>query len=135
MLDCIDHGRTGNAQGYASKRLDGKPMGMHRVVFFERNGYMPEVVRHTCDNPRCINPAHLIAGTHADNSRDMVERGRSISGEKHLDAKLDWEKVAWIRANYVKGSKELGSVALGKRFGVGHRRILAVVHGETWCEN
>lgn len=135
MLDCIDHGRIGNAQGYASKRLNGKPTGMHRVVFFEQNGYMPEVVRHTCDNPRCINPAHLIAGTHADNSRDMVERGRSISGENHLDAKLTWKDVRWIRENYVRGSKELGSVALGRRFGVHSSGIRRIIRGEAWCEN
>lgn len=135
MLDCIDHGRKGNAQGYASKRHEGKPMGYHRVVFFEANGYWPEVVRHTCDNPRCINPAHLIAGTHADNSRDMVERGRSISGEAHLDAKLTWKDVEWIRANYVKGSRELGSTAMAKRFGMHSSAIRRLMRGETWCEN
>lgn len=37
----------------------------------------PMVVRHTCDNRKCINPEHLVPGTHRENMKDMVERGRS----------------------------------------------------------
>lgn len=52
----------------------------HRVVWEFANGELLDpytVVRHTCDNPPCCNPAHLVAGTQADNVRDMVERGRA----------------------------------------------------------
>jgi HNH endonuclease len=40
------------------------------------------VVRHTCDNRRCCNPAHLIMGTQADNIRDREERGRGNNEAK-----------------------------------------------------
>jgi len=41
-----------------------------------------KVIRHTCDNPACINPQHLIMGTQQDNIRDRTMRGRTA---KHLE--------------------------------------------------
>lgn len=51
---------------------------MHRVSFELHKGPIPDglLVRHTCDNPPCINPEHLITGTRADNVADMIARGR-----------------------------------------------------------
>lgn len=43
---------------------------------------MPPVVRHTCDNRKCINPIHLIGGTQADNMQDASDRGRTMRGRK-----------------------------------------------------
>jgi hypothetical protein len=49
---------------------------VHRLSAFVALGIEPPVVRHRCDNPPCIRPDHLVAGTQADNIRDAVERGR-----------------------------------------------------------
>lgn len=56
----------------------GHVRGTHRVAYWLDRGEWPGdlVVRHSCDNPPCVNPAHLLLGTHADNVRDKMERGR-----------------------------------------------------------
>lgn len=81
MTSCVDHGKKGNSRGYTSRaiKVNGKwfTTTAHRVVFFTIHGYWPQVVRHTCDNPRCINPEHLVGGTQKDNRADCVSRGRT----------------------------------------------------------
>jgi hypothetical protein len=59
----------------------GKRERAHRIAYQIAHGPLPDgvLVRHTCDNPPCCNPGHLRLGSFADNTRDMVERGRHYS--------------------------------------------------------
>lgn len=52
--------------------------GAHRFAYSLVYGEIPDglVICHTCDNPRCCNPAHLYAGTMADNIHDREARNR-----------------------------------------------------------
>jgi hypothetical protein len=70
---------TGKCQwtGHAKFNLDNTWMQASRIMFYLTEGYFPPVVRHTCDNPPCVNPYHLLGGTQADNLRDMSNRGRA----------------------------------------------------------
>jgi len=62
--------------GYGQFYVGNKHGGAHRMAYYLATGEKPEVVRHTCDNPPCCNPKHLLGGTHADNAHDREERGR-----------------------------------------------------------
>lgn len=137
VVPCKDHGLAGGANGYATAQIVAAQFtfstGLHRKVFFERWGFLPEVVRHTCDNPRCIEITHLRAGTQVDNMADMRERGRAGDcrnfGTSNGRTVLTDSDVQSIRAQYVKGSREFGLPALSRKFGVGTSQIYRVVKG------
>jgi hypothetical protein len=67
---------AGTRSGYGIFTYRCKDYRAHRFVYWLIHSTWPPVVRHTCDNPPCCNPRHLLAGTQQDNVRDRVERGR-----------------------------------------------------------
>lgn len=78
--DCLTR-RTGIFYGTVSFER-GKSMGAHRASYIVHNGPIPhgEVVRHTCDNPTCVEPTHLLVGSHWDNAQDKASRNRTATG-------------------------------------------------------
>jgi hypothetical protein len=66
----------------------GKSGSAHRLAWEDANGQrIPPglVVMHTCDNPPCINPAHLVLGAIADNNRDRHAKGRTVMPDNGPD--------------------------------------------------
>lgn len=61
------------------------------------------MVIHSCDNPPCVRPDHLRVGTAADNSADMVAKGRQIRGAAVNTARLDATRVRMVRSLYASG--------------------------------
>lgn len=88
------------------------------------------VVMHSCDNPICVNPAHLSLGTYAINTADMIAKGRkrvvAPVGQDNGKAILDEEKVRYIRAS-AKNNAELG-----RELGVSVNAVRGVRTGRTW---
>lgn len=140
MTPCIDHGCKGYGLGYATAWVhkDGKKLSTtkHRRVYYETTGEWPVVVRHKCDNPRCINPEHLEGGDYVDNMRDCKERGRmnppSNSGTRNGRARLTDDTVRYIRQMYIKGNADWGLSAIARRLGMGTSQIYRIVMGESW---
>jgi hypothetical protein len=75
-----------NSKGYGrvTNVFPGQPRVVyaHRAMFFIVNGYLTPMIRHTCDNPPCCNPAHLLPGDRAENTQDALERNRFRSGPR-----------------------------------------------------
>ncbi len=99
----------GCGYGFTRTAWKGPTVKAHRVMYELYNDYTlqpKEVVRHTCDNPSCCNPHHLIKGTQADNVRDCIERGRfpNRAGECNGRAKINEQLVKDIRMLFECGT-------------------------------
>jgi hypothetical protein len=122
-------------RGYGTVCVRGTMQRAHRVAYEAANGEGSAaglVVRHRCDTPSCVNPAHLELGTAADNVRDKVERARQPKGETHGQARLSEADVLAIRATYVRGSQDCNLRALACRFGVSRPLISQILNRHRW---
>ena len=136
-MTCIEHTQKGDSGGYARSKCGGRTVGLHRLVYIRYynlnlSDIQGMVIRHTCDNPRCINPEHLIIGTQQDNVDDMVSRGRQAKGCNRKHAKLTKEQVIYIRKHYKPRSKDYNQRVLGEQFGVDSSTIGQIVRGQIW---
>ena len=89
-------------------------------------------ILHSCDNPPCVNPAHLSVGTNADNSADKVAKGRQarLKGIKNGSAKLTDDQVREIRKEYAVGN--ITQQKLAEKYGVNDRSISNIVNNKNW---
>lgn len=111
---------------------DGKFVGIkaHRYSYKIHSGEIPDgfFVLHRCDNPPCVNPAHLWVGTAFDNMRDMVNKGRCKPPITHTPVKLTTEIVKEIRKNYLKGKRQ----NFPKKYGVSSCTIWHIINNRSW---
>jgi hypothetical protein len=122
-----------NEHGYGvinPGRKSGPPLKAHRVALtLAGQEVAGAVVRHTCDNPPCVNPNHLALGTQADNVADMHDRGRGNIGSVNGQAKLTEPLVVEIRRRAGAGEVQK---RLAAEYGVSQMTISAVVNRVTW---
>jgi hypothetical protein len=121
--------------GYGWFRLEGKMTRAHRVAWMLHHGRSPHgrVIRHTCDNPPCCNPAHLRSGSQAENVADIDERGRRrpARGESVHSTRLTEGAVREIRELF-SGPDHPSRAEAARRYGVSGCTIRDVVNRRTW---
>lgn len=85
---------------------------------------------HSCDNPPCVNPAHLRWGTQLENMADKIARGHDTAGERNGSAILGVEEVRAIRAAYSRGG--VTQYELAEDFGVSQSTVGQIVRRGLW---
>lgn len=149
--------------GYGRLRVHGQFTRAHRFSLVLHGFDVPRgaLVLHSCDNPACVNPAHLRIGTAAQNTRDAIERRRlaygdrnasrkyperrprgkrhhwqtkpwtRMHGERNGRAKLTWEEVEEIRAL----PASIPGTQIAKAFGVSNVMVSKIRRGLAWPES
>jgi len=119
--------------GYGQFNFNKKRLRAHRVSFLLANKTIKKslLVCHKCNNPPCVNPKHLYAGTQADNDLDAVRAGtkyyvQSKVGTAHHSNKLTKDQVIFILGSKLSGS------CLAKMFGVSNMLISKIRRRSIW---
>jgi hypothetical protein len=121
-VGCWEWTGTLTRDGYGMFHVEGKRYRAHRYIF----GSTSNLIRHTCDNRKCVNTAHLIVGSNKDNSQDMVLRNRQAKGIKAGNSKLSETDVLAIRASLELASK------VAKFYGIHEDTVRQIRARRTW---
>jgi len=140
------HDRAGYGRFYVAERDNN--VAAHRFVYELTYGALAAelVVRHSCDTPACVNPAHLLSGTTADNNADTISRGRANPprgdqhwsrrtganvprGERQPHARMSADQVRDMRQRYANGATLNELVAA---FGLSKTAVHQIVHYQRW---
>jgi uncharacterized protein (DUF433 family) len=128
--NCTSH--ASNTFGYPMITRNGIHQTVYHLMYELHHGRVPQglVIRHKCDNPKCINPDHLEIGTYKDNCHDMISRGRdTIVGSRNTRARLNEEKVKEILGRISHGERQAD---LAREYKVPREVIYSIVHGKAW---
>lgn len=128
--ECWEWQKGLTSKGYGKVKMRPKTLTAHRVAYAIANKELPALLMHSCDNPKCVNPAHLSAGTHKENMADMVAKRRQATGTTHGVSKLTESDVLDIRQMYADGVKVR---LIAEKHGIKAHSISNICAGRVWA--
>lgn len=119
--------------GYGRVKHNHRGTPAHRFAYEQLVGPVAGglLVCHRCDNPKCVRPEHLFLGTPAENSADMVLKGRQKfkRGSAHANAKLNEQQVRVVLERLRAGETQ---ISIANDYGVRHCTISLIALGKAW---
>lgn len=142
----------GKRPPYGQLKINGKTTKAHRFSYCIYYGGVPKnkpFVCHTCDNPSCVNPFHLWAGTNKQNTRDKVRKGRQLRGKTHPaflrnsdyilkgedcpHSKMTWKEVDEIRFKYAnRQTNGYTRDTLAEEYKISSQTIWLIISNKSW---
>lgn len=122
-----------DSHGYGRVCVDGRERAAHRVAWEEAFGPIPDglCVLHACDTPACIEPRHLLLGTHTANMLDRDRKGRHAEGTRNGRAKLTPREVLCIRA--LGRARRFTQAEIATIFRVNYYAVVDILRRKTWA--
>ena len=117
-----------HSSGYGQIRWDNVTYNAHRMAYIIFNGLIPQgqVVRHICNNRKCVNPKHLILGSYSDNTVDAIKIGT------HRSQKLTEADVKVIKRLLANNPKRGTNTEIARLFKVDPASIRAIRKGYSY---
>lgn len=130
VSQCWEFSGTPSDDGYGRISIFGSFYRASRVMYVAEHGCeIPDGagVCHTCDNPPCVNPAHLFQGSQLDNTQDCATKGRLASGERNGHCTIS---DAQVRQMFEWHEQGVMRIHIAQRLGVHTSTVSRILSGK-----